>query len=184
MNYGLITTKCNWCSGLKPLVNNKKYCADCKKNMFKECISCHRPLDNRKYFTLNKTRCNACCRKHKIVNIQIDSSSDDEFQSLRNRKSKNLNTKTDTEASNDEIEIDDENSPTEIIIPKEAVKIKKIKRKTKKIPKNAKKVNEVKINEVDVNTHQMKSIMSDLITGKEGENINTTRKLAFIPVFL
>jgi hypothetical protein len=54
---------CNWCTEnfdfkLKP------YCNKCKQHMYKECIRCHRPLNDIKYFTLNNKRCNACQRKY------------------------------------------------------------------------------------------------------------------------
>ena len=54
--------RCNWCRGVKPLVQGKNFCADCAVRG-RECAYCHRPMPS-KYYGLDFRRCNACYRKY------------------------------------------------------------------------------------------------------------------------
>ena len=57
---------CNWCQRCVPLVNAKPYCKKCHNAAYKECVRCHRPLPDEKYFTEDEQqrRCNSCQRKY------------------------------------------------------------------------------------------------------------------------
>lgn len=56
---------CCWCTKVgASLVPHRKYCYICKENMFRECKRCKRPLDSKKYFEKDDTRCNACHKKY------------------------------------------------------------------------------------------------------------------------
>ena len=54
--------RCNWCHKNKPLVKDKRFCANCAEEG-RECAHCHRPLPP-KYYGLDLRRCNTCYRKY------------------------------------------------------------------------------------------------------------------------
>ena len=56
--------KCNWCGSVVLLSHGKPYCLPCSSHCYKECIRCHRPFPDKKYFKLNGKRCNSCERKY------------------------------------------------------------------------------------------------------------------------
>ena len=55
---------CCWCRRVCKLVDGKPYCHACKVDCFRECIRCHRPFPNEKYFSMSHDRCNACSKKY------------------------------------------------------------------------------------------------------------------------
>ena len=55
------TTICNWCHHNKVLVENKPFCASCKKEGH-ECKRCHRPVPAH-LFVSSTNMCNACNKK-------------------------------------------------------------------------------------------------------------------------
>ena len=55
--------KCNWCGHDTELVENRKYCHMCSECCVQECVQCHRPFNDLRFFELSKIRCNACERK-------------------------------------------------------------------------------------------------------------------------
>ena len=55
-----VQKKCNYCNKLRELAFNKPYCIRCENNMYKECRRCHKPYDDKKYFTMDTVRCNSC----------------------------------------------------------------------------------------------------------------------------
>lgn len=67
MSSNELTTPCNWCNEHVAMKEGKPYCFDCASNMYKECLRCHRPYPDAKYFVEDTTthhRCNACHRKY------------------------------------------------------------------------------------------------------------------------
>ena len=56
--------RCNWCGADEAFVEGKRYCATCESNMYRECIRCHKPYDQAKYFGFDMNRCNACQRRY------------------------------------------------------------------------------------------------------------------------
>lgn len=57
---------CNWCGHIKNLLEGKKFCHKCSL-VGRECRYCHRPMPER-FYTLHKTRCNSCYKKHQKLN--------------------------------------------------------------------------------------------------------------------
>jgi deoxyadenosine/deoxycytidine kinase len=55
--------KCSWCGRFTELAKNKKFCAQCARNCFRECQRCHNPYPNECFFTLDAVRCDTCHRK-------------------------------------------------------------------------------------------------------------------------
>ena len=56
--------KCNWCCKKVELIEKKTYCKKCEENCERECIRCHRPFDDLKYFNKNEKRCDSCQLKY------------------------------------------------------------------------------------------------------------------------
>lgn len=55
---------CSWCKQVSSLLPNKSYCVGCKSNMFRECVRCHLPFPDEKYFQAGGNRCNSCQKKY------------------------------------------------------------------------------------------------------------------------
>ena len=58
---------CNWCGTTEvKLAGNKPYCPDCASNCKRECIVCHKPYPNLKFYKKHSKRCNSC-QSHYVV---------------------------------------------------------------------------------------------------------------------
>lgn len=55
---------CCWCGTETTLLPDKRYCEECAKRCICECVRCHRPFDDMKYFLYSKTRCNSCFKTY------------------------------------------------------------------------------------------------------------------------
>ena len=52
---------CNWCGTTEvKLAENTPYCPDCASNCKRECIVCHKPYPNLKFYEKHSKRCNSC----------------------------------------------------------------------------------------------------------------------------
>lgn len=51
---------CIWCGCRAALVEGKPYCSCCSSRCLRECVSCHKPYPNLKYFAGSSPRCNSC----------------------------------------------------------------------------------------------------------------------------
>ena len=63
INFDEIIKPCNWCNEANKLQSGKKFCERCSHNMFQECIRCHKPYPDERFFKNHKKRCNSCHQK-------------------------------------------------------------------------------------------------------------------------
>ena len=79
--------KCIWCCKKVELIEKKTYCKRCEEKCERECIRCHRPFDDLKFFSKNEKRCDSCQLKFekekekRRVKIETSSNSTDSLDS-------------------------------------------------------------------------------------------------------
>ena len=100
INFDDIIKKCIWCKEHKKLECGKKYCVDCARNKFKECMRCHMPYPNEKYFQKNQKRCNACQNKLTQERLKRENSRNSTKQN-RKRSAKVLAAESDPDQMED-----------------------------------------------------------------------------------
>lgn len=59
-----VVKSCVWCKEHTRLKDGKPYCLKCCNRMFQECVRCHFPYPDAKYFSEHDSRCNSCQKKY------------------------------------------------------------------------------------------------------------------------
>lgn len=136
----------------------------------KECLSCHRPFDNLKYFNCHEEKCDSCFKKHKPkTNSGYESekeSATDEIDSCN--------------SDYDEENKVNEKAQNEKALPLNKKRIKKIKNKTVNVL--GKKVERKKrISKKNTYT-QCVNLFKD--TTKDIDDLFKQRKVGFFPIYI
>jgi hypothetical protein len=142
--------KCNWCSedNCTPFAEGKKYCVDCGKVCFRECVTCHKPYTSAKSFEKSERRCNSCetrCQNAKLKRkaAPVSSSSEDEEEEeeeeeeeIPAKKKKHVELAKKSTLSNKIVDSSDKHDVFSILKSHAGVTVNKVK-KSKKLASDA-----------------------------------------------